>query len=100
MAALSVHLQEGFDVDRVIVRVDGRTQVRREQVTTRLLLGYAEIIEVPIPAEGEVTLQISLPRRRIAGTLTLRPKPTTNVGVNVVGRELVFAVREQPFMYA
>jgi hypothetical protein len=42
---LSVHLEDGFDNDEVIVRIDGAEAHHLLQVTSKLLLGYARIVD-------------------------------------------------------
>jgi hypothetical protein len=43
--SLSVHLEDGFDNDEVIVWIDGAAAHHLLQVTSKLLLGYARIVE-------------------------------------------------------
>lgn len=100
MTGLSIHLQEGFEDDVVIIRTDGRERARKEHVTTRMLLGYAEIVELESSATGSVRLEVTLPNRQIAGSTTLSLAGGVFVGVNVENGVLVFAVRDRPFTYA
>ena len=45
MQSLSVHLEDGFDNDEVIVWIDDKAAHRLLEVTSQLLLGYARIVE-------------------------------------------------------
>jgi hypothetical protein len=100
MAVLAIHLQEGFQDDAVIIRTDGRERARREHVTTRLLVGHAETVELESSAPGPVRLEVALPNRQIAGSTTLSASGDVFVGVNVEGGTVVFAVQDRPFTYA
>lgn len=97
VCVLSVHLQDGFDDDIVVVSVDDDVERRLEHVTTRLLLGYAEVLEIEVPGEG-CRLGVALPRRGLRAE-TVVPAGV-HVGVSIDATGLKLLVRDQPFGYA
>ena len=99
MAILSIHLQEGFDDDLVIVRINGTETARRAQLKTQRLLGYAEIVELQKPKGGDIRLELSLPDRNLAASATIPGAGDTFVAANVADGRLQLAVRDQPFAY-
>jgi hypothetical protein len=100
MAVLSIHLQEGFDDDLAIVRVNGAETARRSHLTTKRLLGYAEIVDLPKPAGGDIQLELSLPDRRLSASATVPGAGDSFVAANVADGRLRLTVRDQPFAYA
>jgi len=81
MATLQIHLQEGFSDDPVIVHVNGQEVFRKEGVTTKLLLGYAETATAQI-AEGSASVEIALPARNLSETITLQAVGTIHLGLS------------------
>lgn len=100
MAVLSIHLQEGFADDTAIVRLNGTESGRWVHLNTKRLLGYAEIIDLPKPASGEIQLELALPKLGLAARAVVPGAGDSFVGVNVVDGRLQIAVRDQPFSYA
>jgi hypothetical protein len=100
MAVLSIHLQEGFDDDEVVVRMNGAESARRQHLTTKRLLGYADIVELRKPAGSEIRLEVSLPDRSLVGSATVPAMGDSFIAANVVGGRLELAVRDRPFAYA
>ena len=99
MAVLSIHLQEGFEDDLVIVRLNGAEAARRSHLTTQRLLGYAGIIDLPKPAGGDIQLDLSLPDRRLSASATVPGAGDSFVAANVTDGRLQLAVRDRPFAY-
>ncbi|MGY1690642.1 hypothetical protein [Geodermatophilus sp. SYSU D01105] len=98
MATLRIALEEGFAGDAVVVEVDGRTVLERDDVRTRMQVGFAERLEVPVDA-GEATLEVRVPQRGAAGRLTCSVADRLHVGVSLRDDEVVFRTSEQPFGY-
>ena len=46
MALLHIAFQDGFTDDTVVVLINGGEVFRKEGVNTKLLLGYADFVEV------------------------------------------------------
>lgn len=99
MAVLSIHLQEGFDDDLAVVRVNGAETARRPHLTTQRLLGYAEIVDLQKPAGGDIQLDVSLPDRRLSASATVPGAGDSFVAANVADGRLQLTVRDRPFGY-
>ena len=99
MAVLSIHLQEGFEDDTAIVRLNGTESARSTHLNTRRLLGYAEIIDLPKPTGQDIQLELSLPDRNLVASATIPGAGDTFVAANVTDGRLRLAVRDQPFAY-
>jgi len=97
---LRVDLQDGFDGDEVVVRLDGARIFHGEAVRTRMQVGVAEVIETPVEA-GRHRIEIRLPGRDLAMEREISVAGATHVGVSLdsTGR-LTLAVQERPFRYA
>ncbi len=99
MGSLHVALQDGFDNDKVEVRIDGRTVYERDGVTTLTQISLADAFDVDV--DGPVDLEISLPSRHVS---TVVPVPArldgAYIGVSVSGDSLVHRLSEEPFGYA
>jgi hypothetical protein len=100
MAVLSIHLQEGFADDTAIVRLNGTEAARRTHLSTKRLLGYAEIIDLQKPTGQETELELSLPDRGLTERTLVPGAGDSFVAVNVSEGRLQIAVRDRPFSYA
>jgi hypothetical protein len=100
MAILSIHLQEGFDDDTAVIRLNGAERARRAHLTTKPLLGYAEIIELQKPAQADIRLELSLPDRNLSASTAIPASGDSFVAANMANGRLQLAVRSQPFGYA
>jgi hypothetical protein len=88
MPTLKIDLQEGFDNDHVVVRVDGRVVYDKPDVRTRTQLGLADSIEMDTGPKAEVV--VSLPEKGIQGSETVEVADSPNVGVSVDGQAVRF----------
>ena len=95
---LHVALQEGFDNDNVLIRLNDEPIYESTGVTTDLRIGRADAVEVPL-TEGRLRLSVSLPDRDLSGSVVIRGTNTVYVGVSVEGDAVEFTVSDQPFGY-
>ncbi len=95
---LTVHLQDGFADDTVVVSVDGKEIYRKAAVRTKLPLGYADIIETHVP-EGTAEIRIGVPSRHIADCFQIQVSPKTHVGVSIHGDSIDHFVSRKAFGY-
>ena len=100
MAVLSIHLQEGFADDTAVVRLNGTESGRWTHLSTKQLLGYAEVIDLPKPAGEDIQLELSLPNRGLSARALVPGAGDSFVAVNVADGRLQIAVRDRPFSYA
>jgi len=99
VANLHVALQDGFDDDTVEVRIDGRTIYRRDGVTTLTQISRADALDVEV--DGQVNVEISLPRRNVSSIVTVPERPGgVYLGISVVRDVIVHRLSEEPFGYA
>jgi hypothetical protein len=96
---LHIALQNGFDHDTVVVRVNGQEVFNTPGVTTRLQLGVARAFVVDVP-EGLTDIQIALPLKNVSESLRLQVSQPLHVGLSVSrdGR-LTHRLSSEPFGY-
>ena len=95
---LHVALQEGFDNDNVLMRLNDDPIYEGAGVTTDLRIGRADAVEVPL-REGRLRLSVNLPDRNLSGSVVVQGTDTVYVGVSVEGDAVEFTVSDQPFGY-
>jgi hypothetical protein len=98
MPRVSVHFRESFRNDAILVHVDGQVRQRLAGVTTKLLLGFAEILELPVEA-GAHLLEIELADRGVRAALPLEATGDLHVEAWYDGRRLDLQLREEPPAY-
>lgn len=98
MAKLGIDLQDGFEGDEVIVKIDGEERFRRSDVTTKRVLGLAANAKFEVP-DGAVSVEICVPNRGIETRLELDVSGDTYVGVSLEGGEMPAIVRSKKFGY-
>jgi hypothetical protein len=99
LAVLHIHLQEGFTGDTVVVQVNGREVFHKDGVQTKLLLGYADTLEVQVP-EASVNVEISVPSKNISETIIIeRVSETPYLGVSIQAGKITYIKSNKPFGY-
>jgi len=101
MAKLGIHLQDGFDGDEVVVKVDGKVRLQRDGVTTRRVLGLAEHVELEV-ADGPLALEVAIPNRGLERTIAAEARGELHLGVSIAHggeAELRLILRDTPFGY-
>jgi hypothetical protein len=99
MATLSIDLQEGFEGEEVIVRVDGREAARCRGVRTNRMLGLADSLAVQVP-EDKATIEIAVPSRHLERRVEVRPGETPYLGVSLSSGQINLLPYPEPFGYA
>jgi len=96
---LHIALQEGFAGESVTIVVNAEEVFRKQDVKTRWQIGYADAVEVQVPA-GPVEVQIAVESRQAATTLMLQVTQPTYVGVSLTAEgTLTSRVSLTPFGY-
>jgi hypothetical protein len=95
MSVLCVHLQDGFDGDLVIIRMNGAEWARRPNVMTQPFLGHAEFVDLPKLTEGNIRLDVSLPKRGLDQSATVPGIGNTFVAANVEDGWLQLSISNQ-----
>ena len=70
MPTLTIHFRERFSNEPVEVRLDGRQRFAHDGITTKLLVGYAELVPLEV-STGTLEAEIVLPRRSLRATKTI-----------------------------
>ena len=91
---INVALQDGFDRDTVVIRVDGDEAYRGEQVTTRTQISHADDMQLEVP-EGPFTLEVEVPEQGIRETLQLDPRAQPNVTLSLLDGQIVAGYPER-----
>lgn len=97
-ADLAIALQDGFEEDLVVVRVDGDEVLRRRDVTTDVRIGLAHSFDVRIE-RLPATVEVELPDRGLSGRTTVEAGGPLHLGASVVDGAVRFRVSERPFGY-
>lgn len=91
---INVALQDGFDADEVVIRIDGEEAYRAEGVTTRTQISHAADMQLEVP-DGPFTLEVDVPTQSIRESLQLDPNAQPNVALSLRGGELVATYPER-----
>lgn len=95
---LHVALQDGFDDEPVLVRVDGEEAYRVESVRTDYRISFADSFDRRVAA-GEVLVEVGLPRRGLSDARRVDVGATPYVGVSRDGEEIRWRLSAEPFGY-
>jgi hypothetical protein len=98
VGTLRIALEEGFEGEAVVVEVNGHTVLERDDVRTRMQVGFAERLDVPVD-QDDAAVDVRLPRLGAAGRLTAHVADRLHLGVSLRNGEIVFRTSEQPFGY-
>jgi len=97
---LHVALQDGFDDDAVVVRIDGREVYREDDVVTDTRISLADSFEVEASG-APALLEVELPARHVRDSFQLPPPAGGEiyVGVSFLEGSLQFRASARPFGY-
>ena len=90
---INVALQDGFDSDAVVIRVDGAEAYRGEQLTTRTQISHAADTQLEVP-DAPFTLEVDVPTRGVGETFQLDPHTQPNVALSLIDGQLVASYPE------
>jgi hypothetical protein len=91
---INVALQDGFDGDTVLIRVDGAEVYRGEELTTRTQISHAADTQLDVP-DRPFTLEVDVPTRDVYEALPLDPHAQPNVALSLQDGRLVAAYPER-----
>lgn len=98
MAQLHIALQEGFDSEAVVIRVNDKEVFNKQDVRTRLQIGLADSFEVEVE-RGPATVEILLPRKNLTKTIQINIPEEPYLGVSLVAGEITHRASATPFGY-
>jgi hypothetical protein len=96
--SLHIDLQDGFENDEVIVRVDGREVFHKDGVSTDIRISRADGLETPT-AKPEVTVEIELPKRKLKASQRLKVSDSGYLGASRDGNSLRLRTSKEAFLY-
>lgn len=96
---LAIDLQDGFDGDTVIIRIDGEERFEKAGVTTMRLTGLADDTFRTQVEPGSATVEIAVPSRNLSESFTLDIAGDTYIGVSIQNGRLQHIIRDRPFGY-
>jgi len=91
---INVGLQDGFDGDTVVIRVDGVEAYRGERVTTRTQISHAADMQLDVP-DGSFTLEVDVPTSGVQETFRLDSHAHSNVALSLLDGRLVATYPER-----
>lgn len=91
---INVALQDGFEGDDVLIRVDGDEAYRGEDLTTRTQISHAADTQLEVP-EGPFTLEVEVPTKHVRQSFQLDPRSQPNVAISLRDGKLVAAYPER-----
>lgn len=95
---LHIDLQEGFQLDAVIIRIDGQQVFHQDKVTTDQRIGRAAGVEAST-AKHEVVLEVEIPKRKLKAVQRVTPAEAAHIGISVEAGSLRFRTSAQAFYY-
>lgn len=98
MASLHIALEEGFEGDLVVVRVNGRDVYDKQDVKTRLQIGLADSFNTSVE-RGKAQVEIAVPTRKLTEKLSVDVDDRIFVGASLQGDAIRYRVSKEPFGY-
>jgi hypothetical protein len=98
MVLLKIDLQDGFEGDLVVVRVNDKEVFRKDGIKTRPMLGYADSMEADVPL-GQSWVEIALPRKDIGETISLVVTAPVYLGLSISNGKIVQRLSQTFFAY-
>ena len=99
MQTLHIELQEGFQDDRVVARLNGVEVLSLEHVTTRMQTGFAAAGSIEA-ADGKAVLEVALPASGQRASTEINLNQAIWAGVNVgPDKAIQFRISQAPFGY-
>jgi hypothetical protein len=100
MSELSLHLQDGFQHDTVIIRVGEREIYQKTDVTTRTQIGLADMMTTEV-VDGSVAVQIEVPTRGARRVIRIAVPDILFVGVSLeADGQVSYQARRETMGYA
>jgi hypothetical protein len=92
LADLNLYLTDGFDGDRVIVRVNDKVVFDREGITTKKLYGLAQAVPaVQVPGD-DAKIEVSIPDKKVVASFEVNLSNGSHVPVTLEGNRLLHSV--------
>ena len=100
MSNLTIDLQNGFEDDTVLIKVNGAEVFRATKVSTRYQIGLARSVKLDA-AEARSAIEVILPERALSKSVELDTTTPVYLGISLTPeREITHRVSSGPFLYA
>ena len=99
MADLRIALQDGFDGDTVVVKVNGKEVFKQQHIKTKRQIGKAASFEVEVEG-GSAKVEVSLPLKNLSEIISVKVSGEAYLGISVVEDKIEHRVSSEPFRYA
>lgn len=96
---VSVALQDGFEGDHVIVRINGEAVLDAPNVRTDQRIGLASAVDVAV-GEDASELVVEVPDRGLHAIRQIDDEAPPFLGVSLLNGQLVLTTSNTPFGYA
>jgi len=98
MASLHIALEEGFEGDVVVVRVNGSEVYDNQDVKTRLQIGLADSFDTSV-GRGKAQIEIAVPTRKLTEKVSVDVDDRIFLGASLQGDSIRCRVSKEPFGY-
>lgn len=100
MSELTIDLQNGFEDDTVLIKVNGAEVFQATKVSTRYQIGLARSVKLHA-VEARSVIEIILPERVLSKSVDLDTSSPVYLGVSMTPeREITHRISSGPFLYA
>jgi len=98
MPTITFDLQSGFNNDSIVIMINDVVVYSTENITTKLLLSYADSISLEVEKE-KLNIEISIPERKILKSFDIKMVSDLFIGISMINNTLDIITREKPFWY-
>jgi hypothetical protein len=96
---LHVALQEGFTNDSVQILVNGREVFKKQDITTKTQIGFADSVELDIPKQP-ATVRVEVSSRLASETIALPEEDAVFLGISLSrDGKITHRISKEPFGY-
>lgn len=99
MPTLRIALQDGFEDDTVVIKVNGDEAFKQENIKTKRQIGKAASFELEVE-EGPTSVEVSLPLKNLSETIALKVSGEVYLGISLVRDRIEHRISSEPFRYA
>ena len=95
---MKIDLQDGFDNDEVVVKLDGREVFHKSGVSTDIRISRADGFETSA-TKPQVKVELELPKKGKHASQTVKPAETPHIGISIRDGQPQFRTQAEPFLY-
>jgi hypothetical protein len=95
---LHIDLQDGFQNDEVIVRLDGKEVFHKSGVNTDIRISRADGFEAKT-TKAEALVDVEFPQKHVKGSQTFKASETPHIGISIREGKAQIRLSAEPFLY-